>query len=714
MLPGCRPTDFFTEVIISNMAEEVDEDNPDVLVVNSPDADDESTDLSALDWTDDSPRSEDVETLVTFSSDPTSDLATRNSIFSLAPMLSDVEASLGVRLVYDPDSLIDEETDEWLETDEDRDDTTENDAGSDSSEDTEEQSDEESASDAEGEASGEEATTSEGALEGTASDDGALEVAGGGYGGSVSVYNPNDAYAKVPEVDSLAVIGTQAAVMVQALGGEGAICAMSEEAYYGSGDADAGAATFAEVFADELSDDFEEDCLLFEDDGCDQGELVSVDALVEAIGTGGVIIYDQDLGDQDDFFTEDEKEALWDAGTTLVPVDFSTVQGTLDAAAAAADALRNSSSCKEDAYANYKAYKSAISSIVEGVCGMRSGGKLAAISASDTKNTMLTEYALSPVKKTKLYGTGGYPYVGYIATEVAVGWTWEGSGSLDPSGVLLLRPADYTSSPLAFWGQVAGVTSGYSTSTDADETGLELLWPYVYKSSSNLSGTGSVHTRWLASGTSSGSGASLQMTAGPSNPNSGLLIKSGYGLGSKYMPFLVVSATGDYSASDVREAVLESMESYSTYSAITGYSVMPYSDDSAGGMAGMPGGSLGWGSSIGSQNSDGAENPFLTGLDSAEVVRENPTGLLGSWTEGGFESVLEAVWLGVLYSCELDGCAYEAVNDASELTVEIAGVECTTLEECVEVFYETFYRLDADDAETCFDAAVPDALEDLL
>ena len=109
-LGGCRPTDFFTEVVISPFAEEVDWDNSDKTVVNSPDAQEESADLSALDWDDESNRSEEVQNLVVYSSNPTTTLTAHHSIYDERPLFSGIEASDGVRLEFAAEAALDEET----------------------------------------------------------------------------------------------------------------------------------------------------------------------------------------------------------------------------------------------------------------------------------------------------------------------------------------------------------------------------------------------------------------------------------------------------------------------------------------------------------------------------------------------------------------------------------------------------------------------------
>lgn len=734
-LGSCRPTDFFTEVIISPFAEEVDEDNEETTVVNSPSADEESDQLSALDWSDESSQSEEVENVVVYSSDPITELAAQHSVFDLYPMIPGIESSDGVKVVFDADAIEDAEADEGVDEPDEAESTTT--GGDDVEQDAEEvaSSSADSGSDVSsdgGEASGEsgeddpseggdqygdsagdggDSSENPGSSEGEG-DDGTSDDPDAGYGGEVEVYNAGDAFAEVPRVDSLAVLGTDAAVLVQAIGGEGSICAMSEDAYYGSDD-DTTAYSFSEVFnsSGDLGDAaaFESDCLLWDDDGSEPGDLSDIDALVAALEEGaledgGVIVYDQDLGDQTTFFDDGQRQALYAADVTLVPVDLSSVQGLLDAANVIGDAL-SESSCANDSTEYADAYCDAMESIVTGVADLH-GGTYAATS-KDGDSEPLSDFNSCPISSSVVGGLG-YPVRSCIAVDAATGWSWLGSADIDVSGILLFGSSDYDSSPLAFWGQVAGVAPHTAT----QDGSLDLFWPYRSNTPVDfLSGSGSTYDDWLGTDSSWS-----PMQAGPSSTNEGAMISETYGLGSCYVPYLVVSATSELTAEEVRELTVESLRSYGTSSITTSYSAFPYGTGTSGdeGVGTVPMNSSGLRSTIGAMNADSSysESPFYTSLDVEDVVRANPCGLLGSWTEGSMECVLEAIWLGELYSKSPDGCPFEPFNDFSELSVTIGGEECTTTEEAVEAFYSYFYRVGSANLDACYDAAVPDQLDD--
>ena len=758
-LSSCRPTDFFTEIIISPLADVVDEDNENVTTINSPDADEESDMLSALDWTDESLRSEAVENLVVYSSDPTTDYNTRNSIFDLYPLLEGAEASLGVRLLYADEADVDAQANTWLSEQEETDaestsasqveseetlDAQSEEAAEESEAETTSQDDEGSAeTDSGAGGTGDEGDTTgagsdetgSGDTTGTGGDSGGDESGSGssdtdssgtrdepwaGLSGDVDEYEPNNAFSKVNSVDSVAVIGTQVAVIAQAIGGNGAICAMSEDAYYGT-DEDRTLESFESVFTlagDIDADEFEESVLLWENDGTSSDDVTDIEALAEACGQDGVVVYDQDLGDQYTFFSTEQRQVLQYYDIQMVPVDFSTLQGLLDCVAVIGDALADSETCEQDAEAQADAYWDAVDSIVVGVADTHDGVLAGASVSSTSSADMLTTYNNCPVNVGGIVGDNGWAVVCHIATEVATSWNWT-SSSTDIDTSVLLFETSYTDGSLShFWCQVAGTRPGASSTAGSDNAGsaedIDVLWPYTNSAPTALSGSGELYNRWLSSTTEGISSSNVDpMSAGPTNAAEGQYIFTRYGLGSKLMPYLVVSATEDCSAAEVRELVCDSLGSYVGDGVVSAYSVLPYGEDDTE-AANIPQIiSTSYRSTIGSTNASTSESPFFTGLDYEDVVRENPTGLLGSWTGNTFECVLEAIWLGELYSYCPDGCSYIPVNDFSEFSCTIGDEECTTLQEAVTAFYGQFYRLSASEVEACYDDVVTDQLEDL-
>lgn len=98
----------------------------------------------------------------------------------------------------------------------------------------------------------------------------------------------------------------------------------------------------------------------------------------------------------------------------------------------------------------------------------------------------------------------------------------------------------------------------------------------------------------------------------------------------------------------------------------------------------------------------------------ADVVRVNPAGLAGSWTEGSMESVLEAVWLTELYSHTASGHPYTPINNMESYSVTINGQQCTDTRTTALAFYRYFYHLDGSNIEEVYSDIVPDSFEGLI
>jgi hypothetical protein len=695
-LTGCKPTDFFTEVVITPFSDVVDYDNPTKTIVNSPDASLESATLTALAWTDESPRSLNVENLVTWSKEPTSTLTAHHSIFGLAPRFAGIEASDAVRLIFASEAELDHEA-EADEQDEPSPEAATTSTGGSESDDS---SDAAPSDDTTGTATGgsdESGGDSDGTVQnpdapgtgsGPSNDPGGPdEDPYGGYNGEVAVYNPGDGFARVNRVEHLATLGNDVAVLAQSLGGAGAICAMSEYAYLGldpTGERTTTYASFADVFGGELPANFEQSGLLWDASGSEPTNVRDIDALVAACGQGGIIVYDQTMGNANTLFSLEQRKRLQAAEIQLVPVDMSTVQGMLDAAQVIGDALSQSSECAQDASAMAREYISTVNNIVRSVAATN-GGYLATRGASG--GILLTAYNSPPVRSyryTRIFG--------HIATDAEFGLSYTGSSNVDASGVVLFgNNSAWMSTPLSFWMQAAGVydraAGGYPY------TGLLALWPFgdgTGFNTASLAGgrSGGALSRWLGT---PHNGSGIIDIAGEELSTS-LRRGAGYGLGSSEVPYIIVCASDGRSATQVKDAVVAGMLSSGT--PLTPYSVLRYDGD-------WPAASVGdyrFLSSIGSTNGTTDQSPFYMELFAGNVVRANPVGLLGSWTEGNMESVLEAVWLAQVYSKSPPGCDYSPVTDMSGFSVSIGGVRCTTLRDVVLQFYQAFYRCDASGA----------------
>ena len=739
---GCKTTDFFTEVLISPDASTVDQDNQDKTIINSPDASKESSALSALDWSDESSTTEDVENLVTWSDKPNSTLSTRHSHYDPKPLFPGIESSDGVRLVFNADASLDHEVDnangqsndsmKSVSAGKNGTQTTNDsvqqgngasavDSGGNSEEGKAEAGEEESQQQGDGDsqnASGDAAGQGDSGGEGSGEDEGNGSSPKtddkkkgdtvdkhGGFGGSLTVYDPDNPKAKIPKVDSVAVIGKRAAVMVQAIGGEGAICAMSKAAY---NDTDAGTAkSFKDVFGDECPSS-----VIAWDADDSSIKKVKASKLAKAFSGKGktLILYDQSLVDGDDdpnktFFTEKQLEALDEAGVAgFAPLSFDTEYGIVDAAYYVGQALSSSTALAEGWSSADMAtdYVNALNSIVKATVSVNGSGNW--VYGDEASSSMATEY-----KGNTVNGAGTQTYVhGIIATDAQTGLSYSGdSGQVDASGIILFAGCGQNKySPLGFWMQAAGVADGVWTqnateSADDEATSpkfLTLLWGTSASSSidkKKLTGSGGAYINWH--------GAVSDMMVGTMNNTNGGSTEGG-GLGSKNMPYLIVSGSQSDSSltgAKVKQAVVKSINSASNYTPYTAFeyisvvrnAVAPYNSAVR--------------SSIGDTNERKSENPFKAGLSAEDVVRVNPTGLLESWTRGNAESVLEAAWLACIYSKSPAGCDYQPPEDKwKDFSAKIGDTEvkgndyngdaAATLQALVKEFYSKFYRYSVD------------------
>lgn len=665
---SCRPTDFFTEVIISPFADEVDEDNPQKTIVNSPDAEEESDQLAALDWTDDAARSSEVQNLVTYSDHPTSTLLTHHSIFDLSPRFPGVQSSDPVTLDYSVPSTQESESNPTpTETDYSADASTNLEGSEAINQGLESQS----------------GASNDGNVESEnqeVSGDGSADQSGnpdGGMGGTINLYNPSDAFSEPQKANHVAATG-QAAVLVQVLGGKGALCAIDESTYYGTGET---TSNFSTIFAQELAEDFEQNALMWTGSGLSADSVKDIDALVAACGQDGVLLYDQSQGGYASRFNEAQQQALIKANIQLIPVDFSSVQGMLDAASVIGRVLSESTECQYPAQDMASTYIQTVSDIVSAAANSH-GGSLAARDESAYGSRLLTDYNTCPVgsyTSTHLFCALGTSYIEGISYT-------NGSFIMDTTGGLLFTRTD-NSSPLSFWAQAAGVWDRAADLSSAGASSYSMIYGIE---------TGAYFNQSFFSGASGGAVLAATQQAlllSSSDTNSGLTGEShfGDGLGSASFPYLIVSASGNKTANQVKQSVVAQMDSNAPLNA---YSILPWTGQSPAStdVNGNTSESI-----IGSTSSNANGNVFIDqGVSVPDSVRANPTGLLGSWTEGSMESVLESVWLARIYSAAPENSQYSPICNYSK----------DKLRETVQNFYSTFYRVS--DLSSAYSSVVTD------
>lgn len=746
-LAGCKPTDFFTEVLISSSADTIDEDNPNKTVVNSPDAKEESSSLSALKWTDESDSTEDTENLVVWSKKPNSALTTHHSHYDPKPLFPGIKASDGVRLVFNAKADLDHEVEGAKGEGNDKmtsvsagdsgetvnvSTTQAGDSDSDvvaggngaagiasgGSEPADQQGEgdsEESAGDKEGEdndgGKGSGDDSGEGESEDPSDDKGDTTDKYAGFGGSLTVYDPNNAKQDIPQVDHIAVIGKRCAVMVQAIGGKGAISGMSKAAYSKKD------ASTAKSFADVFGDECDSSVVVWDADD-ESIKDVKPKKLARALKGDTLILYDQDLvtGDSDpnkSFFTESQLKELYAAGVVgFAPLSFDTEYGIVDAAYFVGQALSKSKDLA-DGWSSVKmaqSYTEAVSSIIEATISTNSD-KGNWVYGSEAPNKKSTEVKGNIVKSS---GTSTYIHT-IIATDAQKGLDYSGDkGQVDASDIILYAGYGQNKySPLGFWMQAAGVAdtlidqNSISSATDGaiSPKFLTLLWGTNETGSvtkKTLKGSGGAYVNWH------GKVSDMRIggigTGGDSQGR-----PWGGGLGSKNMPYLIVSGSSDgkLSGKAVKKAVVSSIKSSSHY---TPYTAFEYSEVVSEAIAPYNSNVV---SHIGDTNFRLKQNPFKDSLDASDAVRVNPGGLLESWCKGDAESVLETLWLASLYSKSPEGCAYEPTYDWSKFEVEIGdekikgadydGDSQQIVQAAVEQFYSTFYRYDVDYSQVVTD-----------
>lgn len=750
-MAGCKTTDFFTEVLISPDASTIDADNPDKTIVNSPSASKESDALSALEWSDNSTTTQDEENLVTYSKKPNSTLNTQHSYYDPKPLFPGIKSSDGVRLVFNAKADLDHEVDNVQG---DGNDAMQSVSSSNSGKQTTVQSVNQGDSNSKvvtggdngsGAASGgtDQAQEEQGkgesdtkSGEGDGGDNGGGDGSGdtegkgdstdpsdnkgdttdkhGGFGGSLTVYDPNNAKAEIPQADSIVAIGKRVAVMVQAIGGEGSVCAMSKDAYNGK---DTGTTkSFKDVFGDECSKN-----VVAWDNDDSSIKKIKISKITKNLKGKTLILYDQDLVDGDDdpnktFFTEKQLEALDKAGVIgFAPLSFDTEYGIVDAAYYVGKALKSSDNLKNGWSSEDMAtsYVDAVNSIVKGTIATNTG-KGNWVYGKGSANKKNTDYKGSSLSKN---GTETYIH-SIIVTDAQRGLDYTGEkGKVDASDIILFAGyGQYKYSPLGFWMQAAGVADSLSvqnsvgTSSDGAVSPkfLTLLWGTSASdtiSKKNIKGSSGAYVNWH--------GSVSDMSAGGLNNTDGGK-QYGGGLGSQNMPYLIVNGSqdGKLSAKAVKKALVKSINNASEY---TPYSAFEYSEEVSKAIAPYNSTVV---SSIGDTNSRQSVNPFKDKLDADDVVRINPAGLLEGWTKGNFESVLETAWLACVYSKSPSGCNYTPEYDWSKFEAKIGdetikgsdnnGDAATTLQQLVEKFYKKFYRYDVDYSSIVTDEGLND------
>lgn len=759
-LSACYPSDFFKEIIIVQSAEVVDEDNPDVTSINDPDAEDESDKLSALDVSDDAKPKDDEENIVTWTKkDPTvGDMSTHHSLFDFVPRYKGIKSSDGVRPIAvgsEDTKWIDHATDDKTKAKDAKSKSTGSKQQSSKSSSKSKKAKKSKKSDGKGKKTntkggGSKKKGGTGGNDGKKNsgndknnsntpdgkedddNDGTTPIIGPGYGKDVDpVYNPNDKTKELQKASHIAAMG-QAAVIVQAIGGKGALCAMDEDTYNGASKMTVGA--FKDVFADELKKSLAKKGLQWSGSGTSSSDVKDIDKLIEQVGASGSIFYLGSYGSEDQYFTKAMLKKIKTASIQLVPVDLSTVDGITDAVKAVGEVLSESQEIGSAGKTEQMAadYNDLVKNIVSAVAGTHGGTLVGVNGAYKTQSSLLTSYMDCPVESDDISSSGQWTSVVVAnAYETDVETNSSCELDVDLSDGLFFAREGCDASPMLFWLQSAGALAcsaqGGANSLSVSRTGgngYGPLLPFYLGGCIGLDklsyGTGSLLSGIKLSGYTKKDASEYfydQMrNFGTSGMRNYLM-----GPGSRLNPYLIVCGDETHSSKQAKKALVAAMKNedspYYAYSDaqsdawITGTRV-EYK---------KKGGGTGYAESVmGADNPDGiagkeTENVIAkNNIAAGDVAIANPTGLLGAWSEGSMESVLESVWAATLYSKHAKGSTYIEYQkyDLGKLFVDVDGDgnDEKDLASMVSAFYQKFYRYSFGDNGTS--AAYEDVVVD--
>ena len=649
VVAGCRDTDALKEVIYDQNSTEIDYKNPNKFYINDSQAETESQAVSSVEVSEEDPTSDQVQNLIIYSSSPnTEGFVAKQSKFSAYPDFPGIEASSTVFFYrsYDVDAI-------------DHAVTAENIQDEPQTEDQEEQT-----SSPQGTALGD--TSSTGTAVGTSttggtvvgsteeddnggSVDGDEEVPGdydpsSGFTGneeSGALVDPTIAYdvddanksAEDYPTSSFAAFG-QCAVMVQMLGGSGALVATDYETLCGfaeAGIADAGsdpangvlgniaigwtdsgtaknlnAAAIIKAFQDKDPDGLANGTCYLLLDTTAAAYFGNYSSVYDELTAAGVQVSTLRAMDN----TEDIKANVADVGTML---SASTI-ANYGANAAASD---NSA-----ARANYYI------SLHDDKVSAAAGGLARDLSGSEDSGSVFQT---------------GDDYIGFgdKSTTTLFIDLWDTSAVFNSTGFdtgVAFSSIGYSSTPFSYYMQAGGAVNNAAAVASGTSTGELAVTQFTLSPLSPTSATLSVSDAVTL--TRAPNVARCLLDSGQNRNGVGL----GAGFGTNSFPVVIVKS------SDIRTAMVESSASATSL-------YHPYDWVVSGnfGTAGavMSGASLPYWSAIGAgddvgssaaMTADSPENPLGSSLTYDQIL-VNPNGIFCDWTEGTVESFLEAGWV---------------------------------------------------------------------
>lgn len=659
---GCRNSDALKEIIFDQDSEIVDYDNEEKFYINNPESEEESDEVSSDEAAAANKVTERVQNIVVYSSKPNSaEYEAKKSVWSEDPDFTGIEASETVSFIVSEDENV-KSTIPSLDQDEEDDDeeqdsqapvsSTTGTTGTTGSEGTGE-SDEKGGLDSE-DASEVKAQSGEGGGETADSeeDDDAVEI----------VDTTND-FEDPPLVDTIAATG-QTAVIVQMVGGEGALAAADKEILTDE--------EFQTVFEDEGAADIVQGW-----SGEGEAGDIDVDAIIDS-GAETILVTSSEYSDE---LTKAERKKLKKAGVSFTIVSELTNSTFIKSTVTTVGKMLKESEAIGNAGETTKIasdYKEFHNDLIDECIDSNDG-----LVAYDSKILEKRN------NKKYTYNDGGSWTLLIDAWDSSVDWK---DDSLSMNGIALSN-IGYSTTPVSFYIQAGGLINCAAAKAGSSQSGLYADWQFGqgyrgYKSNFTYD-EGGLFDESITSQSKNNRNRIASTVWGDvffSMPNDAEVAISNSisgiapdAFGSDNFP-KVIAATQQIKTKLIANSEKEN----------GAYHPYDYQENGALGSYFGPADDYSAWASIGSPGQNG-DNCFL---DDGSVIPDdavcvNPHGLFSSWTEGGsVESVLEAAWVN------------DVVNEDADDTIGWKSK--------VREFYETFYRYSLSDSEL---DAIVDGLE---
>lgn len=627
LVTGCRASDSLKEIVYDQSAEAIAYDNPNKVLINSSIAKQTSDVVAALDYAVDSKRATDeTQNVVVYSSQPNAaEYGTKRSAFAKSPQFRGIEASESVffYLSKEADAVdhpVSEEEDEPQETPEEPPAAGGAGAGTPNSS----EGDDDTGDDGgDGDAN---AAPESPSVKPTEADEGKSD------GGDVTVgYDSTDPNQDPEQVDKIAAYG-EMAVVVQMVGGKNALAATDAKTLDGG---------FAKVFKTK------DVARGWSDGGTAKG--IDVDAIIKS-GADTILV---DSGQYFKSLSSKDVKKLNKAGVTQTVVyPMSNTQYLKLNVKSVAQMLCESETAEYASTAISRAndYVAFHDRVVK-ACASANGGLAGKKQYQAGKDTTCTTFAGEDAQYTLLIDE--YDATATYTGSSKKGWT--------PSKGLAFASAGYSTTPVSYYLQAAGLINNAAELTTRSDTGKLAVWQFLtntfpFKAS-----------QWTGNSTTKSAKAGTDYSLLTTSVNEMSTLPFGSSFGSSVFPTLIVTSESIKTAL-INNSALEN-GTYHPYShvkstgVIDGYKVAEDSNIFT---------------CIGFDGDKSTTENLLGSTIGEEHIAVNPRGLTGSWTEGSVEAFLEAAW------------ANDVVN---------AGSEAVGWESELKSFYQEFYDYTLTDAD---------------